>query len=205
MSGVDVSELAALPLGEFTGIGSRFGFRRLDKLLIANTHEEHFGIKLPLVCSADIKRRFGSELAIINFILTTSPELTTNMPRFMALAQVEGAHKPAGIFTEDVSQCGAKDVTEVAASQRVRELLYAPYSNFGTFDEVMSKDDCDNSLAFIVDGEEKLLDLSPPPISIRFAHAPEAYVGMLCEVEELLPELTITIPRDSTLGNTLTI
>lgn len=203
VSMVDVEALAALPLGGVVGSGSGFVFRQLGKLTVANSPGQHFGIKIPTRWKSEAEIRFTDELAFIGLTLEASPELAANMPSFMALATVEGDDEPAGILTEDVSMGGTKKVRGMRASEQVRELIYAPFCELGSLDLVVSEEECDGSLAFNVNGEEKLLDFTPKPISQSLLYSSVSYREALYKVMDMMPELTINLRRNSVLGSAL--
>ncbi len=203
VSALDTEELASLALGDVLGRGSGFAFRQLGKLTIEPGNEQFLGIKVPTANKHAVEARLMGELAFIGLVVEMSPRLMDNVPSFMALARLEGDDILAGILTEDVSQGGKKRVREAPASNRLRKLLYEPFNDLGPIEKVMSDRVCDRSLAFNVEGTEKLLDFTPKPIHEPLLRSSASYRDAFGEAIDLIPDITITLPRSSNLGAAL--
>lgn len=203
VAAADVESLAASSFGEVLGKGSGFEFRSLGKLALYNALKQYIGVKVLTSDKNDATLRLVSELPLISIILDSSPELLSKVPSFMALVSVEGEDSPRCIITEDTSEGGYKRVRGKRASQEVRDLLFRPFQELGSFDEVVNEDECNRSLSFDVGGEEKLLDFTPTPINQSLLYSYSPFKTVRSEMIDAIPDLTITIPRESTFAKYL--
>ena len=148
--------------------------------------------------------RIAGEMAFLGYVMQRSPQLIPKIPRFMSLVSLEGDESPAAILTEDVSQGGSKQVRSIPASRDTLEGIYRPFQKLGPMAKVVREEECDNTLAFDVAGAEMLLDFTPLPVELFIYNIP-AYRTGFGVAYDAIPDLTITIPRDSELGSALTL
>lgn len=202
---IDVEALGARTPGGLVGTaGSGYSFRQLGTLITAGSTKEHVGLKIPRLEEKDTINRVHADIAFIALQIEVTPELTSYFPRFMNLIQVEDSPAMA-ILMEDVSEGGQKSVWPAPATQRARQMLYLPYAELGDIHEVLEHWNLDRSTSFDVEGQEKLLDLTPPPIALKYLYYSLPLLQKHFEAAlEALPEVTITIPQDSILGDALT-
>lgn len=201
-STVDVPALAALEFGETVGTnGSSFEFRRLSQLTIchANTYA---GLKVPIKHARHAWFKVLREVAYIDLATQGSPQFTSYVPAFMSLVEVEGSDAQA-ILMEDVSQNGQKEVTERSASRVAREMLHLPFKQHGSISSVLNPEVCDKSIAFDVEGDERLLDFTPAPVEQHILRKSEEYQASTSLVRRTIEDMTITLPFESALGQAL--
>lgn len=200
---VNVDDLSSRKPGDLVGIaGSGYCFRQLGALSVTDLKADYVGLKIPRLTEKGIIARTHYEIAFIALQLNVTPELNSYFPRFMNLIQVEDSDSKA-LLTEDVSEGGHKELWGQPASSYVREMLYRPFSEYGAMDEVLDHHELNRTTAFDVGGEEKLLDLVPPPVQMRYRRRPDLAKAYSEAVHDALPNITITIPRDSNLADFL--
>ncbi|HEX5797111.1 MAG TPA: hypothetical protein VFX86_01835 [Candidatus Saccharimonadales bacterium] len=154
-------------------------------------------IKIPRDKS-DPMEKLRDELPAIDEIVRRAPSLRKKVPAFVILLAVEDADNPAALITEDATYGGKLPIEETAASESARKALVRAFPNEDG--EVVASDVLANSLAFDVDGTERWLDFTPPPI---YASDPDALKIVEDEVNARRDELTLTVPADSPLGLSL--
>lgn len=203
IAGLDVDVLSSISFNETLGSGSGFEFRSLGQSALTDMIERHVGIKVPNSDRRNVRSRFIGEASLISLILDSSPELESRLSSFMALVTIAGDIDPRCIATEDASEGGQKAVQGRPASQEARHLLYEPFRELGSFKEVISEEECDYSLAFDVNGSEKLLDFTPNPINLSLLYSYAPFQAARSATVEAIPDLTITLPRESTLAQQL--
>lgn len=199
---IDTAKLAATPLGEEIGweSGSESDFHILGQFPVRQMMQ-WVGIKGPRRRSSNPKNRLHQEVRFIGWCTEASPDLRPLVPSFIGLVSVEGS-KATALITEDASRGNSVDVWSNPTSARSRELIRVAFSDFGEGCELQSAE-LKRTTAFEVDGQERLLDFTPPPVLYRTANAPDAYLDLHGDIMDAIPDLTITLPFESRLGQDL--
>lgn len=199
---IDLPALAATPLGEEIGweTGSESDFHVLGQFSVSKTMQ-WVGIKGPRRQSSDPITRLQQEVKFIGQCTEVSPDLRPLVPSFIGLVSVEDS-KAMALITEDASRGNTIEVWGTPTSARSRELIDAAFSDFGE-GYSLQRSELNRTTAFDVDGQERLLDFTPPPVLYRVGNAPDSYVELHGDIMDAIPELTITLPHDSILGQDL--
>jgi hypothetical protein len=204
VAGINLDELAALPLGPEVGMaGSGFKFCQLGQLgqLGIDGRQEWIGAKVPRMQVTDVQDRLRQEVPFLAYCLDSQPRLRSRVPNFMGILAVEGSDACA-LLTEDVSRGGQFGVHSRRASHDSRALFYVSFSQLGGYRSVLDVVELDFTTAFDVDGEERLLDFTPLPVNkhcITREAKPE-YWQLHDRVSNEIEALTVTVPGDSPLG-----
>jgi len=199
---IDVDRLAAMQLGNMAERGGEFEFRQLGRLSVGSIGEQYLGVKSARQISGLAFSRVMDEIAFIGLEVHHSPELASYMPSFVNLLRVEDSDAVA-ILTEDASEGGSKEVHGRRASPTVTEMLYEPFKEQGTIGEVMDRAELRGTVAFDVEGRERLLDFSPRPVKLEYVTESAAFEEYQRQTMLALSEVTITIPGSSVLGQGL--
>lgn len=162
---INVGVLSDMQFGEYGGAGSGFSFRYLGRLPLIQDDSPslYAGIKVPHIVGDSSAMRVRREVAFIGILSDTVPEIMPYVPNFITLLQVEGSDA-AAILTEDVSENGKLKVRNGSASERVRRMLRTVFETANAPSDVLKTEVCDDTIAFDVAGQEKLLDFTPLPI-----------------------------------------
>jgi hypothetical protein len=88
-------------------------------------------------------------------------------------------------------------------SQRVRELLYAPFKEQGPIENVLEGQTLRKTTAFEVDGQERLLDFTPRPVKRKYLKDFPPYTQRFKAVYVSRPDFEVTVPHHSPLGSAL--
>jgi hypothetical protein len=198
---IDTDELASLPLGELVGEpSSKFEFRQLGKLTV-NSINVFSGLKLPTQYRTASLSKIVREIAFIDVGAEYTPALLGKVPSYMTYVSVEGS-SITGILSEDLSEGGQLRVRGRSASQRVRAMLAAPYTDVGPADheQVLNTEVCDRTVAFSVGRRERLLDFTPSPIDPEVMRDSLDYQASLNTASRAMFDLVINLPLDSQLG-----
>jgi hypothetical protein len=129
------------------------------------------------------------ELTNIETVLRHVPEFRPFFANFVGLIAVDETTNVVGIITEDATRGDVLPIKGMQASEDKQQLLEERFVNK---DEVLWND-CLESVAFNVDGQERWLDLGTPLFEIS-NHQDYDYANRSVE------NLTIVIPQDSELG-----
>ena len=163
-------------------------------------------IKCPrgsLVTPFDI--RLVNELTQASILAEHSALIKDALPSFMGLIVVTRELAPSvkALLTEDLSRDGTVNVTHTQLPTELRRNLLGSFG-ITRFDTIFDEDALDGSNVFDVDGQHKILDLTPPPIkrSARVLRGPLAsmYNRVHAEAEAALDSLTVTIDERTELG-----
>lgn len=197
---IDPRDVGSFALGEVAGMGSGFGFYPLGRLPIRSGDDMHVGLKKPWFRLSTAEGRMQRELSFMETVTKAAPEFMNYLPAFMALVNVKkiGA---IGILTEDLAAGGTKEVRSRPLSHTVRKMLHESLKEYGSIGDVLDEETCDRSVAFDVEGNEKVLDLTPLPlnriISNRFLQNPNM------QLRKSIAELTVTISHKSALAKAI--
>lgn len=195
---IDVVALAATYPEKSSNYGGGYNFCYLDEFSLRGT-DQHVGMKGPIHDAEYPKLRLLQELSFIDFCMLVSPDLSPLVPRFMGVVAVE--RSSAKVFlTEEASHRGALSVRSITAPQAVRELLYTPFAEVGTIEEVMSSDELNRTVAFNVGGMVRLLDFTPLPVNYSKLEASKPFDSHKKFLGGKLSELEIVLPQDTILG-----
>lgn len=136
------------------------------------------------------------DISNIELLLKYAPELADKVPCFMLGLSVGNDENIDAVLTEDASRGGELYVRPFANVQLLRKLSETVRGSEMTVDE----DSVIDSLSFLIDGEERLLDFTPPPIKHKVALSMvDDYVyGRINEGDLVLP-----IDPVSNLGQSL--
>ena len=199
---IDIDALSALTPGKALGEGSVFSFAPLGKLSLGGTEPTHVGLKSSPFKGSQPLIRVEQELAFIATVVDHSPEFQTFVPSFMSLVAVEGVDAAEVILTEDASEGGQYQVASTPASEAVRRMLMKPFDKPEGTKIELNKVRCNNILAFIVNGRQRLLDFTPFPVNNAKTHS--SHQVNVEPAMDLVAETTIRVPADSPLGQHLT-
>lgn len=162
LDGIDPEELSSARLANGLGSGSGFAFYPVDRAMKVSGEMRHVGLKLPNH-GRHLASRVTREIGFIDYCIEREPRLESYFPSFIG-AVVIGEGVPAAVITEDASSGGRSAVIDAPASEEVGAMLYGVFCKLGSFREVMDDDALARSVAFRVDGVERLLDLAPAPL-----------------------------------------
>ena len=183
------------PIGVEIGSGSMSTMYALGKFGAI-----HCGLKLPSANYTTISRAV-IELPAVDMIYRNIPELRSKLPSFVGAVALGNIGNIVGLITEDVSQGGTLVVDSMPASALTQTLLQSefgdPTADLNPFREYILNE----SFAFRVAGQERLLDFTPPPVEdVRGTRAREEYRASLRKAREKKKDYTLVIPDKSVLG-----
>lgn len=162
LGGIDPEELSSARLANSLGGGSGFAFYPVDMAMKVSGEMRHVGLKLPNH-GRHPASRVTREIGFIDYCIEREPRLEPYFPSFIG-AVIIGHGAPVAVITEDASSGGRYEVIDAPTSDETRDMLYGVFSALGSFREVMEDDALARSVAFRVDGVERLLDLAPAPL-----------------------------------------
>jgi hypothetical protein len=199
------ADLSSLEDRGIIGHGSGFEMRALGSITLRGAQELWMGVKIP-DSKHDAALRLTKEITLTDLISQRAPEIAAKFPFFAGLLAVERTTNVVAILTEDASKDHSVRVHARPASAATRKSLeigFADEEEFNVIDyEMLAR-----STAFDVAGEEKLLDLDPPPISmlsVPYDHRLFVdYMDIRDEVLDRQEELTLVISSDSELAQSL--
>ena len=199
---IDSVEIASLPLGTHISEGGLFVFQDLAELSLGLFGKEYVGLKMARVENAGVDGRFFGELAVTALLADSSPELRDMLPRFLAFIRTEDGSSHA-ILTEDASHGGSVPVMPKRLNPKTKQLIYAPFSDYGDMPSVLDEETIDIKMAFRVGETERLLDLAPSPIKSEAIDGTEIGQRYIDEAFEAESALTITLPSGSVLAEAI--
>lgn len=198
VDGIDATALANTGPRKSTNSGGGFDFSHLGSFSVGGVTQS-LGMKGPLSDTDYARIRLKQELTFVDYCLSNSPELNILVPSFMGILAIEGS-KAEVFLTEDATEDGALAIRPMLTPQDTRQLLYAPFREQGSYDDVMSNDELNFTLAFRVDGRPRLLDFTPFPIKYSMIWEFPPFKERMKVLGDKLAELVITIPKDTVLG-----
>lgn len=146
-------------------------------------------------------------LQLQHFLAEHIPEIESSLPTFTGMVAVASEIEPIplAVITEDASQGGRLEVWQSPMSQEIRDLLGQRFTQFGEFYEIFDRSTLRNTTAFDVDGEERLLDFTPPPFRLKHYLRLPGYDDLYEYALDRQAEWTIEIPSDSPLAQSLVV
>lgn len=156
-------------------------------------------VKLPKG-RADPILKTQTELSGIELLLSRIPELTPQVPQFMGLIAVEGG-KPRAILTEDASRGGQEEVQALWSNMELAERVEAAFSRKEDFDYEVDDESIEQILSFMVGGQQRLLDFTPPPV--RNLGTDDVFDQRADEVLLEGRDLVIDLPASSPLAQAI--
>ncbi len=198
-SALVVEELSSKQVGEPIGRGIRATVFPLGRLSLG-TYAVPMCLKLIQGANTSAQRLID-EITITTIIVQKAPQLKRLFPSFMALVAINSPEYVVGILTEDVTNAG--DRTSVSMPARQETVAAVKAAIQGPSDpDCLALRALGHSVAFDVAGEEKWLDLTPPPFVTPPTLAAENRQTML-QAKESLPDLTHTVLASSALVRSL--
>lgn len=201
VASINTEQLGNRTIGEYIGRGGDFAFYPIGELAVL--HEvEYVGLKVPH--GGDFQEsnlRIVQEIAFISWVGEEEPRLLQYTPSFIGRMCVEGSDD-AVIIMEDASRGASHQVQPASASSELRDLFFNSVVRYGSRSQVLDEETLDRRVAFRINGQERVLDLTPEPVPFRVLHGPAKteYREISRRVFEHLEDLTITLPHDSPLA-----
>jgi hypothetical protein len=164
--------------------------------------EISLGIKIPHTAAQRASDyRLEAELPSVSLLTERAPSLTPQVPYFIGRIVIDG--EAVATLTEDVSNGGSKSIRPAPVSEAVRGKLVSAFCSPGRGLYTIFDYNALQTLAFMVDGRERLLDFTPSPIkaSRQREAGLEAHIQQVKQAEGLL---SVTISPDSRLAQALT-
>lgn len=202
ISEIDTDELARKQPVYTYPPGSGFMFRSLGRISMPDGID-FLGVKTAHHDKAECEARLPLELALTRHLISHDADFKKLLPSFMGLLKITETGEAVGILTEDIGNAGQKALKSIPASQLVRQKLHDAFKSTGRYESVLNEVVCDDNLAFDVEGSEKLLDFTPPPIKQARLNISPGYRAAYSESLYLIPEITISIPSTSNLARAL--
>lgn len=203
---IDAEALAARIPAECIDSRSGFEYRSLGAMMLSGISEDSYiGLKVPQYTSEEVALRASQEIGLIDLYVDHVPELRRFVPQFTCLLKIEDSPATA-IVTEDITADGQLPIRPVPVSSKVKRSLYRPFLVEGSMDEVMEYSVLEEGLAFQCGIQERLLNFTPSPVRgsiIWIPGADNTFADYFRAVDEALPDLTITIPQTTPLGEYL--
>lgn len=197
---IDAHQLGQLERGALVG-QSQSGLTRVFALGRLKELDKLPDLALKVTPSPEI--RVDKELTDICIVTQKTPELISKFPYFIGLIAVKDA-KPFGIITEDATRGGRFFPRQIATRQSTLDALDSAFKDMGGL-HVFDEDELEETSTFEVDGEERILDLSPS-IMGPYSYLDETcrhYMDVLLRAHRAQAEVTLVVDESSPLAQSI--
>jgi hypothetical protein len=199
---IDLAELQSLEVGQMVGKPNHLTGD--DTFVYAIGSLSIFEGTLPVAIKSGGISRYRLQNEIVEFAVLAdwAPELVPKIPRFIGGIAIDGSNSSVVMLTEDASAGSKFDVRRTRLSFESQIVLGRSFAELGSIYDNFHFEGLLSHTAFDVNGQERILDLTPSIFSHNFKMA----VGAKYELDvresamDAEKELIILIDHDSVLA-----
>jgi hypothetical protein len=198
VASIDAGALSELDVGPEIGRGSGFAMRMGGVLGVLGA-DVHCGFKIDNKGQGTfVAPRLQQEVETIDLLLRHVPHLADEVPRFMAGLTIDGS-APVALLTEDASRGGVAEVDSLTQNYRLAHEIAESIKD--TPEVRLHIQRTRAAVSFSVDGQERLLDFTPPPLEL--ADSDDTRIFEIVRNHLVNGSLSLDIGSDSRLGQSL--